>query len=93
MIRSFKCSDTEKLFHGGRILKWLNIEDSARRKLQLLHSATNLKDLTAVRGARLELLKWDRAGKYSLRINTQYRICFRWENSSPTDVEINKRYE
>jgi proteic killer suppression protein len=93
MIRTFKCSDTAKLFHNERILRWVNIEDSARTKLNFLQAAVTLSELGALKGNKLKALKGDRTGQHSIRINIQYRICFRWEGTDAHDVEINKHYE
>jgi proteic killer suppression protein len=88
MIRSFRCSDTEKIFQGIRTKTFQNIGEIALRKLIQLHRARTLADLAAIPGNQLEALKADRAGQYSIRINKQYRICFRWEETDALDVEI-----
>jgi proteic killer suppression protein len=64
------------------------IEAVARRKLQQLHAAASLEFLRVPPGNRLELLKGDRAGQYSIRINDQFRVCFRWTGQDAEDVEI-----
>ena len=89
MISSFADRDTEALFHG-RFAKKLahDIQRSAHRKLRLIHQAEELRDLRALPGNRLEALKGDRAGQYSIRINDQWRICFAWRNGAAEDVEI-----
>jgi proteic killer suppression protein len=66
----------------------MSIQAVARRKLRMLHNAQNLKDLRAPPANRLEALKGDRLGQYSIRINDQYRICFQWANGDATEVEI-----
>jgi proteic killer suppression protein len=89
MIKSFKCADTEALSKGFRVRRFLNIEGVARRKLRQLEIADRLKDLQVPPGNRLEALRGDRSGQYSIRINDQWRVCFRWEETAcAEDVEI-----
>jgi len=89
MIRSFACRETERLFHRERVKKIpANIQRGGLRKLRMLHRATALKDLLAPPANRLEKLKGDRRGQYSIRINDQFRICFRWKRGDAFDVEI-----
>ncbi len=88
MIRSFRCPDTEKIFKGIRTKKFQSIEKIALRKLIHIHRARTLADLAAIPGNYLEALKGDRAGQYSIRINDQYRICSRWEETDAFEVEI-----
>ncbi|MCY0388403.1 type II toxin-antitoxin system RelE/ParE family toxin [Robbsia sp. Bb-Pol-6] len=88
MITSFKCKDTETLFHGKRVARFVNIETVAMRKLQQVHAAMDLNFLRIPPNNRLELLKGNRAGQFSIRINDQWRICFRFANGTSTDVEI-----
>ncbi len=88
MIRSFKCSDTEALSRGNRVKRFAGIAKIARRKLRQLEIAANIEDLRVPPGNRLEVLKGDRAGQYSIRINRQWRICFRWTEAGAEDVEI-----
>ena len=89
MIRSFADRDSEKLWQGVAGRKWS--ADVARRalsKLRLVDSASRLEDLRNPPGNRLEALKGDRKGRYSVRINDQWRICFRWSEGGAYDVEI-----
>jgi proteic killer suppression protein len=88
MIQSFKDERAEKLMDGRRVVELVNIEEQARTRLIRLDSATSLEDLRALRGNRLERLSGSRKGRFSIRINDQYRICFRWEAKGPADVEI-----
>jgi proteic killer suppression protein len=88
MIQSFKDGRAWKLMGGRRVAELVNIEDQARTRLIRLDSATSLDDLRALRGSRLEALKGDRRGQFSIRINDQYRICFKWGAKGATDVEI-----
>ena len=87
MIRSFKDRDTRRFFEGRRISAYHGFADQAGRRLALLDSAETLGDLAALRSSRLELLRGDRAGQRSIRINTQWRFCFRWTDEGPCDVE------
>jgi len=89
MIESFACKETEKIFRGFVSRKLpRDIQRTARRKLLYLHDAKDLNDLLAPPGNRLEKLRGNRAGQYSIRINEQWRICFRWQNGYAFDVEI-----
>ncbi len=88
LIQSFKDPRAESLLNRRRVVELVNIEDQARTRLIRLHTATSLSDLGALRGNNLEALKGDRVGQYSIRINDQYRICFRWDEKGPHDVEI-----
>ncbi len=88
MIRSFRCRDTQKLFEDRAVPRFRAIERIARRKLLLLHAAARLEDLRVPPGNRLEALKGDRAGQFSIRINDQWRICFQWSETEVTHVEI-----
>lgn len=88
MIRSFRCRDTEALANGMRVIRFVNIESVARRKLRQLEIATRLEDLRVPPGNRLESLKGERSGQYSIRINDQWRVCFRWNGDFFEDVEI-----
>lgn len=89
MIESFASEETEKLFRGQVSKKYpRDIQRTARRKLIYLDDAENLQDLLAPPSNRLEKLKGDRAGHYSIRINDQWRICFKWVGNKAKDVEI-----
>jgi proteic killer suppression protein len=89
VIRSFKNKDTETIFRG-EFVKGMDgqIQQRAREKLKYLDSAGDLRDLMIPPSNRLEALKGDRKGQYSIRINQQWRICFRWDNGDASDVEI-----
>ena len=88
MILSFRCADTEALANGKRVRRFRNIESVARRKLRQLEIAGTIGDLRVPPGNRLEALKGKRAGQYSIRVNDQFRVCFRWTPAGARDVEI-----
>lgn len=88
MIRSFRDADTEILFRLGRVRRFANIERPALRKLKQLDLARRLEDMRAPPANRLEKLSGNRAGQWSVRINDQFRICFRWVDGAAEDVEI-----
>jgi toxin HigB-1 len=89
MIRSFADRATERLFRNGECpARWRAFETVALRKLDMLDAATAPSDLRSPPGNRLELLKGTRAGQYSIRINRQWRLCFRWSAEGPVEVEI-----
>ncbi|TQF00160.1 MAG: excinuclease ABC subunit A [Spiribacter salinus] len=88
MIVSFRCADTEALAAGRRVQRFVNIERVALRKLRQLQIAERLDDLRSPPANRLEALKGKRDGQYSIRINSQYRLCFRWTTAGAEDVEI-----
>lgn len=88
MIRSFASRDTERLFNDERVAKYQAVERQARRKLLLIDAARTLEDLRVPPGNHLEALSGDRLGQYSIRINKQWRISFRWRDGDAFDVEI-----
>ncbi|KAB8190790.1 plasmid maintenance system killer protein [Lysobacter maris] len=88
MIRSFRCMDTQRLFESGKCRRFSAIARIATRKLVQLDAAHTLDFLRAPRGNRLEALRGDRRGQHSIRINDQFRLCFRWTDDGPEDVEI-----
>ena len=89
MIESFASTETKKIFNGKASRKLpLDIQKTARRKLLYLDNAEDLRDLFAPPGNRLEELYGNRAGQYSIRINDQWRICFKWINCKAKNVEI-----
>lgn len=88
MILSFRCSDTKALANGQRVARFANIESVARRKLRQLQIADRIEDLRVPPGNRLEKLRGNRAGQYSIRVNDQFRVCFRWSHAGAKDVEI-----
>ena len=88
MIKSFRSRDTERLFEDELVPRFRQFERQARRKLLYLHRARRLEDLRVPPGNRLEALRGDRRGEHSIRINDQWRICFRWHEGSAYDVEI-----
>ena len=88
MIKSFRSADTETLFADKAVPRFRAIERAARRKLLYLSQVRALQDLLAPPGNRLEALKGNRKGQHSIRVNDQWRICFRWDNGHAYDVEI-----
>jgi len=89
MIRSFRDKDTERVFNRVRVRKFhQDVQRLAQRKLVMLDAAENLIDLRFPPGNRLKKLSGDRKGEHSIRINDQWRICFRWRNPDAYDVEL-----
>jgi proteic killer suppression protein len=88
LIRSFRDKETEAIFRRQIVRRFQRVAAITIRKLVQIDSAEELRDLASPPGNRLELLKGDRAGQYSIRVNDQYRICFRWRDGDAFDVEI-----
>lgn len=88
MIRAFKCKSTQALYQGQRVARFIQIERAALRKLEQLDLAEVIDDMRAPPGNRLEALGGDRAGQWSVRINAQWRVCFRFVDGAAFDVEI-----
>ncbi|CUS48038.1 MAG: toxin-antitoxin system HigB family toxin component [Idiomarinaceae bacterium HL-53] len=88
MINSFKCKDTERLASGFRVPRFKNFERVALRKLRQLEIAKNLNDLRVPPGNHLEELSGNLSGWHSIRINGQFRLCFKWENGAAYEVHI-----
>lgn len=88
MIQGFRCRDTQALFESGKSRRFASILSVAARKLTMLDAAQILEFLKSPPGNRLEALKGDRKGQYSVRINDQFRLCFRWTTEGPSEVEI-----
>jgi proteic killer suppression protein len=88
VIRSFRCNKTGALFGGKDVPLFRAFRQQAERKLLMLENAPTLDDLRSPPGNRLEALKGNRKGQHSIRINDQFRICFRWTSEGPEDVEI-----
>ena len=88
MIQSFACAETRALFESRLVKKFASIERAARRKLLMLQAASQLSDLRVPPGNRLESLKGNRFGQFSIRVNQQWRICFHWANDGAHDIEI-----
>jgi toxin HigB-1 len=90
MIRSYRDRDTERLAAGEKIRQWEPFREQAEKRLRILDAATALADLAALNSNRLEALKGNRKGQFSIRINNPWRICFRWPKNEPgpSNVEI-----
>jgi toxin HigB-1 len=88
VIRSFRCTDSERLFQRETVRRFKAIERQALRKLDMLDAAADIRTLSTLPGNRLEALKGDRKGQHSIRINEQWRICFVWLQGHAYDVEI-----
>ncbi|WP_447969327.1 type II toxin-antitoxin system RelE/ParE family toxin [Nitrospira sp. M1] len=87
MIKSFQCKETQKLFSRKFVKKFSGIERQVVKRLDRLDDAPDLRTLSNLKGNHFEALKGDRKGQYSIRINDQWRVCFRWD-AGATDVEI-----
>lgn len=90
MITSYRDRDTEHLAVGEKVRQWKPFRRQAEKRLRILDAAASLGDLAAINSNRLEGLKGDRKGQHSIRINDQWRICFKWpkNDSGPSNVEI-----
>jgi toxin HigB-1 len=88
MIKGFRCADTRALFETGKCKRFAAIAKVATRKLAQLDAAETIEFLRSPPGNRLEALKGDRKRQFSIRVNDQYRLCFRWTTEGPTDVEL-----
>ena len=89
MIQSFADAETEKIFQGFESRRLpQNLQSVMHRKLVMIHAAAKLEDLRVPPGNRLEALKGDRKGQHSIRVNQQWRVCFRWTESGPAKVGI-----
>ena len=88
MIQSFRSKETEEIFHYRHSKRFRSFERIALRKLLQLHAATELRVLASPPGNQLEALRGDRKGQHAIRVNDQWRICFRWEGQDAFDVEI-----
>lgn len=88
MISTFRCADTERLFRREPVRRFRAIERQALRKLDMLDAAADLRTLSTLPGNRLERLKSDREGQYSIRINDQWRICFAWREGHAYEAAI-----
>ncbi len=89
MIKTFADKQTAAIFAGYQVKRLpVAIQNTARRKLKQIDAASSIESLRVPPGNRLEPLKKDRAGQWSIRINDQWRICFRWDDGDATDVEI-----
>lgn len=87
-LQSFRCIDTESLYQGKRVARWVNIERVALQKLTQLAVSGRLDDLRRPPGTCLERLRGDRTGQHSIRINDQWRVCFVWADDGAHGVEI-----
>ena len=88
MIKGFRSSATQQLFETGKSARFSSVVKVATRKLAQLNSARELRDLLSPPGNRLEALHGNLAGVHSIRINDRWRLCFRWTEEGPVDVEI-----
>lgn len=90
MIRSYRDKDTERLAAGERVRQWEPFRQQAEKRLRILDAATSLGDLAALNSHRMEGLKGNRKGQFSIRINDQWRVCFEWprDEPGPSNIEI-----
>jgi toxin HigB-1 len=87
-IKSSKCKDTEALFQGSRVRRWVNVERPALRKLEQLDWSSVLEDLRVPPGSQLAALKGSRKGQHSIRVDDQWRVCFVWTPDGARNIEI-----
>ena len=87
VIQSFRCAEARAIYEGRKSRRFSTIRTVLERKLQMLDAVAALRDLLAPPNNRLEALTRDRAGQHSIRVNDQFRICFRWTEQGPADVE------
>ena len=88
MIGSFRDRDTERLAAGGKVRKWESFRRQAEKRLRVLDAAKSIEDLAVLNSNRLEALKGDRKGQYSIRINQQWRLCFEWPKDAPGPLNV-----
>ena len=88
MIKSFKDRKSARFFNGEDVRDFRGFADQLARRLTYLNAAGTLQDLRELRSNRFEALRGDRKGQYSIRVNLQWRLCFRWESDGPEDVEV-----
>jgi proteic killer suppression protein len=88
MIRSYRDRDTERLAAGETVRKWEPLRRQAEKRLRIVDAAKSLEDLAALNSNRLEALKGDRKGQYSIRINDRWRICFEWPKDAPGPLNV-----
>jgi toxin HigB-1 len=88
VIQSFRCADTGRLFHRKSVRRFKAIERQALRKLDMLDAAQDIRTLSRLPGNKLESLRGDRKGQYSMRVNDQWRVCFEWRDGHAYEVEI-----
>jgi toxin HigB-1 len=88
VIRTFRCADTERLFHREAVRRFKSIERRALRELDMLDAAPDVRTLSLLPGNRLERLRGDRGGQFSILINDQWRLCFTWRDGNAYEVEI-----
>ncbi len=88
MILSFRCAETQAIYEGQRSKRFGNLQNVIERKLAMLDAATVLGDLRSPPANRLEALAGNRVGQHSIRVNDQFRVCFRWTPTGPIEVEV-----
>ena len=88
MIKSYRDRNTERLAAGEAVRKWKSIRRQAEKRLRILDAAQSVADLSALNSNRLEALKGDRKGQFSIQINDQWRICFEWPKDTPGPINV-----